>query len=554
MSTFIAPGEVASSQSDSKAYPSWDLLPAQACDLELILTGGFSPLTGFMTRAEAAEVREHKTWRGQFFPVPVQLQVSRVFSEALRKDGEDAEKVALRDQEGLLVAILQVSEIYSPDQDTVFLAGECQGIAASVHHDFKRLRHSPEVLQSRFNEANSPTNSPEPLVTNSPERPVTNSRNVMGYMTREPLHQKEVHAMIHAARQVDARTLISLATGAVRPEDPAHYARVHAVEWVLGRFPPDTTDLTLLPLAHQADLDGLLLHALTLRNSGCSHYLVDERYPELQAGSLDYPGLQRELSRYDQQLGLTLVHHPRMVYRPARGGYVTQEEATQGALADEVNELSPADFKRKLEQGLAIPDWFSWPEVMQQLRKIIKPRTRQGFTLFFTGLSGSGKSTIANAVLVTLMETGDRPITLLDGDLVRKILSSELGFSKAHRDLNIRRIGYVASEITRHGGIAICAPIAPYATTRDAVRAMIEPAGGFIEVHISTSLEECERRDRKGLYARARAGIIKEFTGISDPYEIPANPELRIDTEGMSPDEAAGQVIGRLQSLGYLGE
>ncbi|MEM7379550.1 MAG: adenylyl-sulfate kinase [Pseudomonadota bacterium] len=210
------------------------------------------------------------------------------------------------------------------------------------------------------------------------------------------------------------------------------------------------------------------------------------------------------------------------------------------------------ELRRRLAEGLDIPEWFSFPEVVAELRKTKPPRSKQGFTVFFTGLSGSGKSTVANALMVKLMELGGRPVTLLDGDVVRKHLSSELGFSKEHRDLNIRRIGYVASEITKNGGIAICAPIAPYTATRRAVRESIESHGAFVEVHVATSLEECERRDRKGLYKLAREGKIKEFTGISDPYEAPENPEMRLDTEGQTVDYVAQQVILKLESLGLI--
>ena len=214
--------------------------------------------------------------------------------------------------------------------------------------------------------------------------------------------------------------------------------------------------------------------------------------------------------------------------------------------------ISGTEFRRRLGEGLDIPDWFSYPNVVAELRKSYPPRHKQGFTVFFTGLSGSGKSTIANALLVKMLEMGGRNVTLLDGDHVRQHLSSELGFSKEHRDLNIQRIGYVASEITKHGGIAICAPLAPYAATRRIVRDMVESGGGFIEVHVATTLETCEARDRKGLYAKARAGIIKEFTGISDPYEEPENPELVLKTEELTPELAAQRVLLKLESLGFI--
>ena len=238
-----------------------------------------------------------------------------------------------------------------------------------------------------------------------------------------------------------------------------------------------------------------------------------------------------------------------MVYVQERAQYEAADE-----IEDEVTVLniSGTELRRRLSEGLDIPDWFSFPEVVKELRRTKPPRSQQGFTVFFTGLSGSGKSTIANALMVKLMEMGGRPVTLLDGDIVRKNLSSELGFSKQHRDLNIRRIGYVASEITKNGGIAICAPIAPYNSTRRAVREDIESFGAFVEVHVATSLEECERRDRKGLYLLARAGKIKEFTGISDPYERPENPELRVNTENKAVDNCAHQVILKLESLGLI--
>jgi sulfate adenylyltransferase len=215
-------------------------------------------------------------------------------------------------------------------------------------------------------------------------------------------------------------------------------------------------------------------------------------------------------------------------------------------------ELSGTEFRRRLQEGLDIPDWFSYPKVVEELRRAHPPRHEQGFTVFFTGLSGSGKSTVANALLVKLLEDGSRPVTLLDGDVVRKNLSSELTFSKEHRDLNIQRIGYVASEITKNGGIAICAPIAPYSSTRRLVRDMISPLGGFIEVFVATPIEVCESRDRKGLYAKARAGLLKGFTGIDDPYEVPQHAEVIINTGELTPDLAAHRILITLEKLGYI--
>jgi sulfate adenylyltransferase len=238
-----------------------------------------------------------------------------------------------------------------------------------------------------------------------------------------------------------------------------------------------------------------------------------------------------------------------MVYAENRAQYVPIDDTTD---EDTVLNISGTELRRRLAEGLDIPEWFSFPDVVEELRRTHPPRNKQGFTVFFTGLSGSGKSTIANALMTKLMEIGGRPVSLLDGDIVRKNLSSELGFSKEHRDLNVTRIGYVASEITKNRGIAICAPIAPYTSTRRVVRDMISPVGGFLEIHVSTSLEVCEARDRKGLYAMARAGTIKEFTGISDPYEIPENAEMVIDTVGITPDLAAHRILVKLEAMGFI--
>ena len=259
---------------------------------------------------------------------------------------------------------------------------------------------------------------------------------------------------------------------------------------------------------------------------------------------------QQLLERHQAELGIAMVPFKQMLYVPDLDSYFPEDAVPKGA---KTIDISGTEQRRRLQQGIELPSWFTFPAVEQELRRSSPPRARQGFTVFFTGLSGSGKSTIANVLLVKLLELGGRPVTLLDGDMVRKNLSSELGFSKEHRDINIRRIGYVASEITKHGGIAICAPIAPYDRTRKDVRAMIDQTGGFILVHAATPIEVCEGRDRKGLYAKARAGLVKEFTGISDPYEAPEDAELVINTTDITPAEAAQQILLYLESEGFIG-
>ncbi len=516
---------------ESRALVSFDLSRIQLCDVELILNGSFAPLDGFMTSAECESVAQKKLWRDHFWPVPVVLDVSTDFASQI----DPGHRIALRDPEGVLVAVMTVMESFpSPggagrELMPVCLGGSIEGVEAPVHFDFKRLRLDPVALAQQFDRLGW--------------------EKVLGFATRRPLHQREVYETYNVARNMEANLLINPAVGAVSAEDNFHYARVHALEHALEHYPLHTTDLVLTSLYQRGlGIDDVLLHAIMLKNLGSQYYLVDKEYCDPGVTGLDYDALQEQLSAYNEKLGIELVYNIPMVHSPRRGGYVEASSVS----GETINEMSSTEFIERLRSDLEIPVWFSWPEVVDELRKVYKPRSSQGVTIFLTGLSGSGKSSIANALLVKMMEMGGRPITLLDGDIVRHHLSSELGFSKEHRDLNIRRIGYVASQITKHGGMAICAPIAPYRKTRRHVRRMIESVGGFVEVHVSTPLEVCEARDRKGLYAKARAGTIKEFTGISDPYEVPENPELRIDTQNIAPEEAAQRVILTLEKLGYI--
>ena len=295
-------------------------------------------------------------------------------------------------------------------------------------------------------------------------------------------------------------------------------------------------------------------HGIIRRNHGCTHMIIgrDHAGPGKNSQGKDFYGpydAQELFAKHQDEIGVEMVDFKQMVYVQEKAQYEPRDEVEEGQT---ILDISGTELRRRLQEGLEIPDWFSFPAVVEELRKSKPPRANQGFTVFFTGLSGSGKSTIANALMTKLMEMGGRPVTLLDGDVVRKHLSSELGFSKEHRDINIRRIGYVASEITKNGGIAICAPIAPYEETRAAVREMVEAYGAFLEVHVATSLEECERRDRKGLYKLAREGKIKEFTGISDPYEEPKNPELRSRPRATRSTTRAQQVILKLENMGLI--
>jgi sulfate adenylyltransferase len=418
---------------------------------------------------------------------------------------------------------------------SVYVAGKVRGVEAPTHYDFRHLRDTPKELRARFQKLGW--------------------RRVIAFQTRNPMHRAHQELTFRAAQAAEANLLIHPVVGMTKPGDVDHFTRVRCYEKVLRQYPEQTTALSLLPLAmRMAGPREALWHAIIRKNHGCTHLIVgrDHAGPGNDSTGKPFYGpyeAQELFAKHEAELGVTMVPFQNLVYSEDRAGYVQEDEVGE---AERVLSLSGTELRRRLHEGLEIPEWFSFPEVAEELRRTHPPRHRQGLTVFFTGLSGSGKSTIANALVVKLLELGGRPVTLLDGDMVRKHLSSELGFSREHRDLNILRIGYVASEITKNGGIAICAPIAPYASTRAKVREMIEPLGGFLEVHVATSLEVCEQRDRKGLYAKARAGIIKEFTGISDPYEAPENPEIRIDTAELTPDLAAHRVLVKLESLGFI--
>ena len=536
---------------------SWDLTERQLCDLELLMNGGFSPLEGFMSQADYESVlTDMRLASGVLWPIPITLDVSPAFAEKI----EIGETIDLRDREGVLNATMTITDRWSPDKraeavavygaddkahpavrylhdhaGSVYLGGKVQGIEAPMHYDFKHLRDTPQELRDRFKKLGW--------------------RRVIAFQTRNPMHRAHQELTFRAAQSAEANLLINPVVGMTKPGDVDHFTRVRCYEKLIGHYPEQTTTLSLLPLAmRMAGPREAVWHAIIRKNYGCTHLIVgrDHAGPGNNSAGKPFYGpyeAQELFAQHQEELDITMVAFPNLVYSESRVQYVPEDKVEPG---EKVLSLSGTELRRRLQEGLDIPEWFSFPEVVEELRRTHPPRHKQGFTVFFTGLSGSGKSTIANALLVKLLELGGRPVTLLDGDHVRKNLSSELGFSREHRDLNILRIAYVASEITKNGGIAICAPIAPYASTRQKVRDMIEPQGGFLEVHVATSIEVCESRDRKGLYAKARAGIIKEFTGISDPYEAPENPEMRIDTGELTPDLAAHRILIKLESLGFI--
>jgi sulfate adenylyltransferase len=546
-------------KSHSREWPSWDLTARQLCDLELLLSGGFSPLRGFMNRADYESVCSNmKLASGVLWPMPITLDVSEEFAKSLKPGST---KVALRDAEGVMLAVLHVEDVWQPDRQAEakavfnstskahpgadytinkanpwYVGGRIEGTQPPSHYDFRSLRLTPAELRAEFARLGW--------------------RRIVAFQTRNPMHRAHQELTFRAAKQVEASLLIHPVVGMTKPGDVDYFTRVRCYQLLSSKYPQGTVKLSLLPLAmRMGGPREAIWHALIRKNHGCTHFIVgrDHAGPGKDTDGKPFYGpyeAQEVFKKHEADIGVTMVPFNMMVYLKDQDKYFPTDEVPKGA---RVLDISGTELRQRLNEGRDIPSWFTYPEVVQELRRSYPPRHKQGVTIFFTGLSGSGKSTIANVLLTKFLETGGRPVTLLDGDLVRKNLSSELGFSKEHRDINIRRIGYVASEITKNGGIAICAPIAPYDATRKHVRSLIDRVGGFILVHVSTSVEVCEQRDRKGLYAKARAGILKEFTGISDPYEEPKDAEVVINTAELTPEEAAQEIILHLEREGFFG-
>jgi sulfate adenylyltransferase len=541
----------------SRDWPSWDLTPRQICDLELLLNGGFSPLTGFMGKADYESVcASMRLTSGALWTMPITLDVTEELAGKLAPGAS----LALRDPEGVMLAVLQVADVWRPDREKeaeqvfgttsrehpgvaylldkshpFYVGGRLEGLRLPSHYDFPSLRLTPAELRAEFARRGWKT--------------------IVAFQTRNPMHRAHQELTLRAAREVGAHLVIQPVVGMTKPGDLDHYTRVRCYQALLNHYPPDTATLALLPLAmRMGGPREAVWHAIIRKNYGFTHLIVgrDHAGPGKDKSGKPFYGpydAQELLRKHEKELGVQMVDFKMIVYVKELDAYAPENEVPAGMTA--LN-ISGTELRGRLAKGADIPEWFTFPDVAKELRRTHPPRLEQGFTVFFTGLSGAGKSTIANALFVKFLELGGRPVTLLDGDIVRKHLSSELGFSKAHRDLNIMRIGFVASEITKNGGVALCAPIAPYDAVRKAVREMVQPHGGFVLVHLSTPLEVCEGRDRKGMYAKARAGILKEFTGISDPYEAPADAEVVVDTTDLTPEQAADAVFDYLEEEGFL--
>ncbi|MBC8432210.1 MAG: bifunctional sulfate adenylyltransferase/adenylylsulfate kinase [Desulfobacterales bacterium] len=537
--------------------PDITLNDRQLCDFEMLATGAFSPLDGFMTRSDYESVLDRmRLQSGILWPLPVCLSLPDIQARTL----DVGQSVTLRDPEGFLLGIMHIEDIWPLDhrkeasrvygttdrthqgvnylfnnEGNHYVGGKLEVLSLPLHFDFKQLRMSPREVRSIYHKLGW--------------------QRVVGFQTRNPIQRLQFEMTIRAMRQAKTNLLLLPITGMTKPGDFDHYTRVRCYRAVTRHYPPDSFVLNLLPLSMRlAGPRDALLHMIIAKNYGCTHLIVgrDHASPGSDANGKPFyeSHAARELAEeYSQEIGVTVVPFQELVYLPFEDEYRPANQVPEGT---QTISFSSSHIRDRIRAGRRIPEWATFPEVIAELRKAYPSPRQQGFTIFLTGLSGAGKSTIAKVLYARFLEIGDRPVTLLDGDIVRRHLSNLLNFSKEHRDVNVRRIGFVAGEITKNRGIAICAPIAPYNETRAEIRKTIENYGGFFELHVSTPIEVCEKRDRKGMYAKARAGLIKGFTGVDDPYEIPKSPELRIDTTALTPDEAAQEVLLLLGQKGYI--
>jgi len=541
-------------RAEAARLPSLQLSDRAVCDLELLASGAFSPLDRFMGRADHDRViGEMRLADGTLFPIPVTLPIAP--EAGLRLDGA----VALRDSRNDLLAVMTVEEIYAWDWRTVAaevfgtedprhplvaemprwgrlnVSGRLRLLQAPARYDFRALRLTPAQTRARlagFGRA-----------------------NVVAFQTRNPLHRVHEELTKRATDGVDGVLLLHPSVGMTKPGDVDHFTRVRGYKALAEKYyETDRILLALLPLAmRMAGPREALWHALIRRNHGANHFIVgrDHASPGVDSAGRPFYGpydAQALVAKYRDELGVAMVPFSELVYLPDEDRY---EETSRVPAGTRTASISGTQVRESyLNQGRPLPQWFTRPEVAEILAETYPPRHRQGVCVWFTGLSGSGKSTTADVLTELLLECG-RQVTLLDGDVVRTHLSKGLGFSREDRDTNIRRIGFVAAEIVRHGGMALCAAVSPYRATRDECRALV---GGdrFLEVFVDTPLAVCEARDSKGLYAKARRGELRGFTGIDDPYEPPAAAELTLDTVGRSAADNARVILDELRARGFV--
>jgi len=529
-----------------QSLPDITLNERQASDFEMLSSGAFYPLTGFMTKPVYDAVLDRMVLPdGGIWPIPVCLDIDASLARSL----DIGQSAALRDAEGFPLGLMAIEDIWpvDPERETKAVYGNCnpahpgvvdllnksgkfyvggriQAMSLPIHSDFRQIRLMPVEVRKQFEKLGW--------------------KRIVGFQTRQPIHRPQFEMTLQAMKKARANLLLLPIAGIPKPGDFDHFTRMRCYQKVMVHYPPDSHLLNLLPLSMRgAGLRDALLHLIIGKNFGCTHFVIGHNH-----SSLSPDGIEQSQPAYDRQLienagktiGIQPVFFEEMVYLPFEDEFRLETDVRSN---QEFISFSNEDIKQRIWNGKKVPSWASFPEVIKELNQSYPPPSKQGFTVFLTGLSGAGKSTIARVLYAKFMEIGTRPVSLLDGDIVRRNLSSELNFSREHRDINVKRIGFVASEITKNRGIAICAPIAPYEKTRLEIRKSIEAYGGFFEVHVATPISICEKRDRKGMYAKAKAGLIKDFTGVDDPYEVPAEPEISIDTTNLTPDEAVQEIL-----------
>ncbi len=536
------------------SLPSIQISERANCDLELLACGAFSPLDRFLGKADLERVvGEMRLTGGKIFPLPVVLPVDD--ASTLKLDSE----LTLRNSKNELLGIMRVEEIFNWNLREIaleclgtrdlrhplvaemhswgkyFLSGTLQIIESASHHDFSDLRLTPSQTRARLESRGR--------------------ANVVAFQTRNPLHRVHEELTKRAIAEKDAVLLLHPVVGMTKPGDVDHYTRVRTYRALAASYySPDSLLLALLPLAMRlAGPREALWHALIRRNYGANHLIIGRDHASPGRDSSGKPfydpyAAQEIVQSHRDELGVDVIPFKQLVYLPDRDEY---DEVSKLAPGAKTAQISGTEVREEyLNRGRSLPTWFTRPEVAEILSETYPARHRQGVCIWFTGLSGSGKSTTADVFTTMLLEHG-RQVTVLDGDVVRTHLSKGLGFSRQDRDTNIRRIGFVAAELVRHGGLAVCAAVSPYRAARNDVRSQVGEAH-FIEVFVDTPLEVCEARDVKGMYAKARRGEIRDFTGIDDPYEAPENPEIVLDTVKSTPEENARSILDYLIAEGFV--
>lgn len=546
---------------EAETLPALVLTERQLCDLELITSGGFSPLEGFMNQNDYDSVVSNLHLAdGKLFSMPICLDATRADIET--KKIVPGARLTLRDpRDDRNLAIITVDDVYQPDKNKeahevfggdpehpsvkylfektheFYVGGKLEAVNRIDHYDYVALRYTPSELRSHFEKLGW--------------------SKVVAFQTRNPMHRAHRELTVRAARARQANVLIHPVVGLTKPGDIDHFTRVRVYEALMPRYPNGMAVLGLLPLAmRMGGPREAIWHAIIRKNHGATHFIVgrDHAGPGKNSSGKDFYGpyeAQHAVEKYKSELGIEVVEFQQMTYLPESDEYRPKDEVPEGT---KTLDISGTELRRRLRVGGDIPEWFSYAEVVRVLRESNRPRATQGFTIFLTGYQNCGKDAIARALQVTLNQQGGRSVSMLVGEIVRSELSSELGFSKEDRDENISRIAFVASELTKAGAAVIAAPIAPFEDARIAARNQITQYGTFFLVHVATSLEYCEKTDKRGIYARARKGEIKGFTGVDDPYEAPKNPDLRVDVEHQNVRNIVHQIILMLESQGFLGQ